>query len=159
MNYEFDFGLGDQVKDSITGFTGIVRARTVGLEEVSTYAVQDTTSLERESLKWKWIDGPLLKLVKKEKIKPTKDPDPFTVELGDEIKDIISKKKGIVVRMTQYLTGCNRYEVLERNELTKETVDLEEYRVKVVKKGAIRSEKEEPNGGPHSADEFCTRQF
>jgi len=159
MEQEFEFGLGDQVKDSITGFTGIIRARTVGLEAVSTYAVQDTTSLEGDSLKWKWIDGPLLKLVKKEKIKPTKDPDPFVVELGDEIKDVISKKKGIVVRITQYLTGCNRYEVIERNEMTKDTINLEEYRVKLSKKAAINSEKEEKTGGPHSADEFCTRQF
>lgn len=39
---EFKFNLGDEVKDSITGFTGIITLRSQWLNNCNTYGVQPT---------------------------------------------------------------------------------------------------------------------
>ena len=36
-------------------------------------------------------------------------PQPFLIELGSRVREIISGLEGIVVARSQYLTGCNGY--------------------------------------------------
>ena len=39
------------------------------------------------------------------------DPHPFKLGLGDEVEDLITGFKGIVVSCTQWLNNCNTYGV------------------------------------------------
>lgn len=67
---EFKFSLGSEVKDKITGFTGIVRGRSEYLTGCNTYGIQ-SQKLTKENVpaKWEWLDEHLIGLVKKNKIK------------------------------------------------------------------------------------------
>lgn len=61
---EFKFGLGDEVKDEITGFKGIITCRTQWLNNCNTYGVQLTKLKDGETRKREGFDEPQLELVK-----------------------------------------------------------------------------------------------
>lgn len=60
----FKFNTGDEVKDTITGFKGIVTYRTQWLNNCNTYGVQPTKLKEGETRKREHFDEPQLELVK-----------------------------------------------------------------------------------------------
>lgn len=66
---EFIFNLGDEVKDKVTGFKGIVRARVQYLTGCNTYGLQNP-KLNKEGVPrdWKYFDEPQLTLVKAGKV-------------------------------------------------------------------------------------------
>jgi hypothetical protein len=66
---EFKFGLGDEVKDKITGFKGIVRVRSQYLTGCNVYGLQSSKlTKEQKPGEWNYFDEELLLNVKKEKI-------------------------------------------------------------------------------------------
>jgi len=68
---KFKFNLGDEVEDTIAGFTGIVVARTQWLYNCNTYGVRSTKLKDDGSTHDdKFFDEPQLKIVKKEVKKP-----------------------------------------------------------------------------------------
>jgi hypothetical protein len=157
---EWSYDLGDEVEDIITGYKGIIRARSRCLSQTAdAYGVQNPNLDEKgDTRSWKWLDGSHLKLVAKKKIAiEGASPPDFIVDIGDKVKDKITRKSGIVSELTQYLTGCNRYGIIHGKNLNEEIVHLEEGRVELVKKRAIDITtllKKKDEGGPHSADEF-----
>ena len=69
-NEIFKFNLGDEVKDIITNFKGIIQSRTEYLTGCNIYGVQSQElSKEGELRDWIHFDENRIKLVKKEKIK------------------------------------------------------------------------------------------
>lgn len=65
-----------------------------------------------------------------------------SVELGDEVRDVISGLSGIATGKAEYLTGCTQFS-LSQKKLTKEgsladTVWLDESRLRLVKKQAVK---------------------
>jgi hypothetical protein len=67
MPENFKFDLGEEVKDSITGFKGVIRARTQYLTGCTTYALQSKDLKDGRPQDWVWIDEDLLKAVSKTK--------------------------------------------------------------------------------------------
>ena len=71
-------------------------------------------------------------------------------ELGDEVKEIVTGYKGIVMGITQYITGCTQYG-LQQRKLNKEGkmgdwLWLDEDRLKAT--GKSLTLKQKPTGGP-----------
>lgn len=64
----FKFQLGDEVKDKITGFKGIIRGRTQYLTGCNTYGLQNQKLNNQKPADWQWFDEDLLILVKEKKI-------------------------------------------------------------------------------------------
>ena len=69
---DFTFNIGDEVKDTITGFKGIVTARTQWLNNCNTYGVQPTKLKDGAPQAVIYFDQPQLELVKKKKVKASK---------------------------------------------------------------------------------------
>jgi len=70
---EFKYGLGDEVKETITGFKGIVRCRTQWLSNCNTYGLQSAKlNKDGEPADLVSFDEPRLKLVKAGKIADSK---------------------------------------------------------------------------------------
>lgn len=67
---KFKFNLGDRVKDSITGFEGIVTLRSQWLNNCNTYGVQPTELKDGTPQERQHFDEPQLSLVK-EKVAPS----------------------------------------------------------------------------------------
>lgn len=59
---EFRFNLGDRVKDSVTGFVGIVTGRGDHLSGCDTYGVQCELLKDGLPQDMKWFDDPRLEL-------------------------------------------------------------------------------------------------
>lgn len=67
--------LGDKVKDSVTGFTGIVTARTTFLHGCVRCGVQSDKLKDGKPVDAVWIDEPQLSLVKAAVVKEGKHDD------------------------------------------------------------------------------------
>lgn len=66
---EFKINLGSEVKDKITGFKGVVRARTQYLTGCNVYGCQNPKLDDKGNpQEWKWFDEDQLKLVKDRKV-------------------------------------------------------------------------------------------
>ena len=70
--------------------------------------------------------------------------------IGDELKDIVSGYKGIVMAITQYSTGCIHYGIIEKGQYKKEDwVWHDESRFKLVKSKVIEfAVNKKPTSGP-----------
>ena len=64
-----EFELGSKVKDKITGFKGIVIARTCWLNNCNTYGVRSQKLKDGKIQDVEWFDEPQLKIVKQEVFK------------------------------------------------------------------------------------------
>jgi hypothetical protein len=64
----FKFNLGSEVKDKVTGYKGIVRARTEYLTGCNTYGCQSTKMKDNKPDEWVWFDEGGLTLVKDKKV-------------------------------------------------------------------------------------------
>lgn len=65
----FEFNLGSEVKDKITGFKGIVSARAEHLTGCNRYGVQSQKLDEKgHPIEWQWFDEQQLVLLKDKKI-------------------------------------------------------------------------------------------
>lgn len=70
---DFDFNLGDRVRDKITGFEGIVVARTQWFNNCNTYGVQPTALKDGMPQDRVPFDEPQLVLVKPAQMTPKRD--------------------------------------------------------------------------------------
>ena len=69
MNFIYDNG--DEVKDAVSGFKGIIRARADYLTGCNRYGIQDP-KIKKGEIKpneWSWFDEAELILIKKGKVK------------------------------------------------------------------------------------------
>lgn len=69
----FKFNLGDEVKDSITDFTGIVINRSQWLHNCNSYGVQSTKMESGKPVDRMWFDEPQLVFIKASTITPKRD--------------------------------------------------------------------------------------
>lgn len=67
---DFKFELGDEVKDIITGFKGVVISRTQWLNACNVYGVQPRKLKDNKIQEKGHFDEPQLELVKSEVVKP-----------------------------------------------------------------------------------------
>lgn len=65
---EFKFNLGDEVKDEITGFKGIVICRSQWINNCNTYSVQSKSLKDGIPQKSQYFDEPQLELLKAKQV-------------------------------------------------------------------------------------------
>lgn len=70
---EFKYALGDEVKDQITGFSGILVCRTQWIHNCNTYGVKPPELKDGVPQEVQYFDEPQLEVVVKEVIKPKRD--------------------------------------------------------------------------------------
>ena len=70
---KFKFDLGAEVEDLITGYKGIVIARTQWIYNCNTYGVRSTELKDGAPMEDKFFDEPALKEIKKQVVKPKTD--------------------------------------------------------------------------------------
>ena len=72
----FLFNLGDEVKDEITKFNGIIVSRTQWINGCNTYGVQAKELKDNIPIEKQWFDEPQLKLVNRNKFEEINEERP-----------------------------------------------------------------------------------
>ena len=145
---DFEFALGEEVQETLTGFTGFVSIRGQHLTGCNTYVVerlQDNGSVASET-----FDEKRLEKIG-EAAKPI-EPEDFEFEIGDVLVDTVTEFQGTVVTRAQSLTSINSYALTAKN-LTGavSTHFFDENRLKKVEaepKKEVRAPGARPGGGP-----------
>lgn len=136
--------LGDRVKDSITGFEGIVTGVFHWITGCDTCQVKPQDLLkEGTSIASESFDVTRLEILKKGVIKidiPT--PNATTsIECGDKVRDKITPFSGIVTGVFKWLTGSATCQVQPQELKDNKSLEAEVFdavRLDVLKKGAIK---------------------
>jgi uncharacterized protein YodC (DUF2158 family) len=150
MNYRLN--LGDEVKDIVTGYKGIIMYRCHWYHNSDTYGVKSQILKDGIPKQTVTFDDAELVLVKANKVKIENDKTPnFKFKLGDKVKDNLSKFKGIIVSQTQWISNCNHY-AIESGEVNSgkiaEREHLSEIQITLVKAAAVPKVKKKRPGGP-----------
>jgi len=99
--------LGYEVKDVITGFTGIVVAYAEHLHNCDRAAVQPRELKDGSPVDALWFDVPQLELVGARSV-PVQVAAILALKLGDEVADSLSPFKGKVTGIATWINGCRR---------------------------------------------------
>jgi hypothetical protein len=82
--------LGDKVKDSITGFEGIVTGKTIWLNGCTRVGVQSDVLKDGVPTEAQWIDEPQLKVIESQKVsmgpRDTGGPIPTPKRANDPVR-------------------------------------------------------------------------
>ena len=70
---DFKLSLGDEVKDIITGFAGVVTCRSQWLHNCNTYGVKSKELKDGKPMDLQQFDEPQLKIIEKKTIKEKRD--------------------------------------------------------------------------------------
>ena len=100
--------LGDQVKDEISGLSGIAVGMNYWLNGCIRVGIQPKTKKGEFTIpETQWADSNQIKVVKSEMMKPKKLAHTL-VELGDLVKDTITGFSGAAVACSKWLNGTVR---------------------------------------------------
>ena len=72
---EFKYNLGSEVKDKITGYSGIIRGRSQYLTGCNTYGIQSRELKDSRPHEWVWVDEDLIHLIKDKEIDLSSRPE------------------------------------------------------------------------------------
>jgi len=70
---KFKFNLGDEVKDLITGFSGIVYSRTQWIHNCNTYGIKSKTLKDNKPMDNEFFDEPQLQIIAEKQIKEDRE--------------------------------------------------------------------------------------
>lgn len=107
--HDFKFDIGSTLKCKITGFEGILAARTQWIANCNTYTLKPKSlNKDGELQDAKGFDEPMLDL---EKENPFDFPNmkEFEFELGSVLSDNITGFEGVVTGRSQWISGSNTY--------------------------------------------------
>lgn len=132
--------LGNIVRDTITGFTGVAFNKTIFLNGNTQYNIQpkgennsypDCTSIDFHTLEFIG-DG-----IAENTPKQAKD---LYIPLGSEVEDMTAGIKGIATHKTFYLNGCIAYMVTIKETMLKASsvVWVDQNNLKVIGKGITK---------------------
>lgn len=100
---------GDIVRDRITGYQGVVVARTRWLNNCDRLSVQPREVKDGKPIEARSFDEPNLEFVEGTDIKVFKVSRPdVKIELGDTVQDAITNLVGIAIGRTEWMNGCSR---------------------------------------------------
>lgn len=100
---------GDIAKDKITGFTGVVIARTMWINNCDRLTLQPREVKDGKPIGCAGFDEPNLEFVESTEIKVFKVRRPdVPIELMDTVKDSLTNLVGVAVNRTEWLNGCTR---------------------------------------------------
>lgn len=71
--HDFKFNLGDELKDSITGFSGICVSRSQWISNCNTYGLKSVELKDGKPMDMEWFDEPVITLVKEKVHKENRD--------------------------------------------------------------------------------------
>ena len=103
MNFKYE--IGDEVLDSISGFKGVITARTEYLYGTINYHVKPMELKDNKPQEEESIEEPQVQLLTKNKLKVEGDFEP-RFNLGDVVRDSLTSYKGTVVARVYYINGC-----------------------------------------------------
>lgn len=144
--------LGDEVKDVVTGFKGIIIVRHIDTEGEDRFTVQPPIGDDGKIPDKHSFDGSSLEVTTPGKVSfdPAKTVDsPF--ELGDEVKDKFTGFQGTAVCRHIFLNNCSQFSIQPPVKKNKELPDARAFdqdRVVLVKARNKKPKKEERTGGP-----------
>lgn len=99
---------GDEVICEVTGFRGIVTGETKCLQGMTRFDVQPGLDKKGKMGECWTIDATSLKVLVKGKIKALPPIKVNDVELGNEVEDILSGFRGVVIAESLAINGCTR---------------------------------------------------
>lgn len=107
---DFEFNLGDELSDRVTGSHGIVIGSTQWINNCNTFKLAccelDSDGKHKEEIS---IDAPLLKLYSPNSVDVDVEYKHFKYDLGDMVITKIDGFKGIIGARCAWLAGCNNY--------------------------------------------------
>ena len=107
--HDFNFDIGSTLKCKITGFEGILSARTQWIANCNTYTLRPKTlNKDGEIQDSKGFDEPMLDL-EKENPYDLPDTEEFEFELGSILRDNVTGFEGVVTGRSQWINGSNTY--------------------------------------------------
>lgn len=83
------------------------------------------------------------------------------VELGDEVKDLVSGIVGIAVTRHQYLQGCDRITIqpaVKKDNCYVDCQTFDEPQLKIIKKQKLNPEEVRTQGDPGGEDKYIIKQ-
>ena len=107
--------LGDIAKDTITGFEGVVTARTKYLSNVDRLTLHPQQVKDGKPLESRSFDITQLEFVKKSEVRviPIERPEE-PVSVGDTVRHTLSGLEGVAMGITFWLEGCSIVSVQPR---------------------------------------------
>jgi len=134
-------GIGDRVKDEVTGFEGIATHKTVWANRCVRYAVEPPVETDKNVLPdIQTFDEDRLLLVESGVVTPT-EPKSLTFNHGDHVQDSVTTFEGIITAITTALDGQHRGLIeapkKKKDEKVPEAHWVDEVRIVMVKSGAI----------------------
>jgi len=141
--------LGDKVKDSISGFEGIMTGHIRYAHNCDRVLVRPQAMKDGKPIEGDWFDAPSLRLVYNDVV-PVIAPAPSLFGMGDVVADTVTDLKGTAIGFATYLSGCVRVGIQPaavKDGKPADEVWLPQTQLKLVKAGKREKEKEKP-GGP-----------
>ena len=108
---EFKLKLGDEVKDVLSGFQGVITNKSHWLFNMDTYGVKPRELKDGKPVDSMVFDEERLEIVQEGVIPHPNDDPEFLFNLGDKVRDTISGYEGVVISQTYWLTNCVHYSV------------------------------------------------
>jgi hypothetical protein len=109
-NMSFKFNLGDEVKNTLTDFQGVVYGRVNSVGMADRFIVHRKELTKDGDIPILEMDGQELEIVKENSIIEVIEPN-FKFNLSDEIKNPNTGYKGIILSRIQWMNGCYQYSV------------------------------------------------
>ena len=104
---KFKFDLKITVKSNISGFKGIIVARSENLHTCNRYSINPVVDKSGKIPQAWWFDEEELVIVN-DKNKISKEPI-FKYDMGVKAKSDLTEFKGIITARLDHVNGCNRY--------------------------------------------------
>lgn len=142
--------LGDKVKDTVTGYVGIAVGISEYLWKEGAVGLQ-VKAKDGKIDEAEWFDRERVEVVTKKVVTGIK-PAPGIFQFGDEVKDVVTGFKGILVARAMWLHGCNKAQVQPKMKrgATKypDAKFFDESQLKLVKAKVAVVKKTKRTGGP-----------
>lgn len=147
----FKHTLGSVVRDRVSGYQGILTARTEWFYGPTLYSVQSQEAVDGVPVEQRGFDEDTLVAVDEE---PDVAPD-FKYELGSKARDAVTGYVGIIVCRSQHIHQCRRYN-LQTGGLSKglpfKTVGVDEAAIELIE-APVKSAPEVRTGSVQGAAE------
>lgn len=144
-------GFGDVARDRITGFTGVVTARTRWLNNCDRLVLQPREVKDGKPIASTSFDEPNLEFVEHTDIEIIKVERPGEpVELGDTVEDKITGLAGVAIGRTEWMNGCSRVCVQPKelkDGIPVESTTFDESDLRIVSRPEV-APKPKKTGGP-----------
>lgn len=148
--------LGFKVKDTISGFTGVVVSKHRRLGNYDQFGVQPMVDKKKPGEHPDPISfdgGQLKKIGLRPVVKPVEPPKELSATIGDLVEDAVTGVRGVLMDITTFLNGCVYFSVQMKGkdgETPPKHTFGEHFRFKKVGEviSTVTAVEKKPRGGP-----------